>query len=514
MDLAEYEHAKFELADILRSAEHKLRSETSEVSSPFADLLARLAEDRFNIVVAGRFNRGKSSLMNALLKTERLPVGVIPVTSVITTVAYGSEEEAFIEYEGRHIPERVKIERLPEFVSQRGNPGNVRGVTTARVFMPAEIMRRGFYFIDTPGLGSSITENTRTTQAFLPQADAILLVTSFESPLSDEELRLIEMAASTERPLFVAVNKHDVVSSAEREEVLQHIRTQMTALTDCVVPPIFSVSARTALERGEESGVPQLERELTRFLIEEKQRAFIENMCARVESALNAMTDASERMRAVQAVRSRAGLSVIRKPAPANDKARHFTGCTTCKEITEALFAFFSKYQSDIIAHGGARTSLTESGDLCAFHIWQYESLASAIGVSAGFAPRLEYLAKHLRHHAAIEDLRLDASRCRACRIRADIERRCADIFSLESGICLPHLQLVAKTIADPERRRDLLLAQADTLQRLAEDMQRFALKIAGNRRALLTTEERSAAGRALVMLAGARSVNGLQRLE
>jgi predicted GTPase len=56
------------------------------------DLFARLAEDRFNLAVVGRFSRGKSSLMNAILGSERLRTGVVPLTSVITTVTYGSQE--------------------------------------------------------------------------------------------------------------------------------------------------------------------------------------------------------------------------------------------------------------------------------------------------------------------------------------------------------------------------------------------------------------------------------------
>jgi hypothetical protein len=55
----------------------------------------------------------------------------------------------------------------------------------AEIQLPAEILRRGFYFVDTPGLGSVIVENTLTTETFLPEADAFVLVTSYESPLSE-----------------------------------------------------------------------------------------------------------------------------------------------------------------------------------------------------------------------------------------------------------------------------------------------------------------------------------------
>ena len=69
--------------------------------------------------------------------------------------------------------------------------------------LPAEFPRRGFHFVDTPGPGSAVEENIRTTESFLPEADAFLLVTSYESPLSDEEMRFFRAAASSPRRIFV-----------------------------------------------------------------------------------------------------------------------------------------------------------------------------------------------------------------------------------------------------------------------------------------------------------------------
>lgn len=179
MDLIDYERAKFELAAILRSAGATLTKARPDVVMPFSDLFARLAEDRFNLAVIGRFSRGKSSLMNAMLHTDRLPTGILPLTSVITTVSYGSIEQVFIEHEGWTLQEEVALDALPNYVTQQGNPGNRKRVRFAHVKLPAELLRRGFHFVDTPGLGSAIVANTRTTERFLPQVDAFMLVTGF-----------------------------------------------------------------------------------------------------------------------------------------------------------------------------------------------------------------------------------------------------------------------------------------------------------------------------------------------
>jgi GTPase SAR1 family protein len=160
MDLRDYERVKFELAEILRAVPYQ-----AERTGQLRELFARLAEDRFNLVVVGRFSRGKTSLMNALLGMDRLPTGVVPLTSVITTVGYGSEERVTLHYPGASLVTDIRLDQLPDYITERGNPGNRRGVSIAEAQLPAAILRRGFDFVDTPGLGSSIAENTRTTEA-------------------------------------------------------------------------------------------------------------------------------------------------------------------------------------------------------------------------------------------------------------------------------------------------------------------------------------------------------------
>jgi tRNA U34 5-carboxymethylaminomethyl modifying GTPase MnmE/TrmE len=80
VDLKDYEKLKFELAEQLRSLETLAGTQREALQGEMRTLFARLAEDRFNLVVVGRFNRGKTSLMNALLGSDRLPTGILPLT--------------------------------------------------------------------------------------------------------------------------------------------------------------------------------------------------------------------------------------------------------------------------------------------------------------------------------------------------------------------------------------------------------------------------------------------------
>ena len=73
------------------------------------DLMTRLGEDRFQLVVVGQFKRGKSSLMNAIMGQRLLPTGTIPVTSAITSLRYGSTLRAVIKRAEQAVDRQVPI---------------------------------------------------------------------------------------------------------------------------------------------------------------------------------------------------------------------------------------------------------------------------------------------------------------------------------------------------------------------------------------------------------------------
>lgn len=547
MNLREYERAKFELAAIMRAAlptaQPFAQADPGREETPFRELFARLAEDRFNLAVVGRFNRGKTSLMNAILGTTRLPVGVVPLTSVITTVAYGSGEQADIEYGRGRLPLRIDIGELAAYVTQRGNPENVRGVREARVQLPSEPLRLGFRLIDTPGLGSSVVANTRTTEAFLPEADALLLVTSFESPLSEEELRLLRVGPLPPGQVFLAVNKQDTVSVAERAEILDHIRVQLAG-AEVSPPQIFSVSARQALEATarvdaagwEASGLPALLASLERFMLEERRTAFLDHMCARIESLLAATPDATHELRRLRELRQSLSLdapaaksAVESAAALAPERPGWFAACVVCQRVEREVFDFLCAFQNAIATRQDARDRLAAHGGLCDFHTWLYHGVASPQGVCLAYPEVLERLAAGLRAAAtllegaspsiAIDELRPQEAACEVCRVQAAAERaaveelllRIRDDDGFHPDVCMPHFRLLLRSVENLEATNRLLRGQAENMERVSEDMRRYALKVDAVRSALITREEDRASMRGLTLLAGHPNVTGFR---
>ena len=131
-NLRDYESSKFELAEILRAIKSTLPKERADLHTRITELFTRLAEDRFNLVVVGRFSRGKSTLMHAILGVDRLPMGILPLTSVITSVAYASREDIRIEFEHDRMDYEIRMSELADYITERGNPRNIKRIARAR----------------------------------------------------------------------------------------------------------------------------------------------------------------------------------------------------------------------------------------------------------------------------------------------------------------------------------------------------------------------------------------------
>jgi GTP-binding protein EngB required for normal cell division len=557
MDLRAYEQSKFELAEVLRSASGLVPREEHVHHERIRDLQIRLAEDRFNLVVVGRFSRGKTSLMNAVLGSDRLPTGIVPLTSVITTVTYGSKEQVVLEYQDRGFRSKISLKSLPEYITQAGNPGNCKKIKVAEVQLPAEILRRGFFFVDTPGLGSPIPENTRTTENFLPEADAFLLVTGYESPLSEEELRFLRGASSSARKIFLVLNKQDTVGAEEREQALEYVHEQLRALFDHDIPALFSVSARDGLRAKQDqdqrlldlSGLPKLEEKLVEYLLSEKSSEFLLQMYNRVADLtidLGQSEELSLLLGRVNALKIRLAegrpdahrYTVLQQAsAAATAVSQEFRACEVCERIQTQSFRFLSHYQYELFMNPEVQREHAERGGFCSLHTWQYESIASPQGTCAGYPALLNRLAAWFAAEAATEitpervqsgigDLLPTAARCPLCRVRAKCESEglAAVAHKLSRGapasldgfsaICLIHLRLLPVHLKDTEILKQVLERESALLERVAEDMQRYSLKHEALRRNLTSDEERSAALKAFLLLVGHRSVSSPWRVE
>ncbi|MFO0663376.1 MAG: dynamin family protein [Polyangiaceae bacterium] len=239
------------------------------------DLVTKLEEDRFHLVVVGEFNHGKSTFVNALLGIPALPVGVTPTTATIHHLRYADAPEATIVSTTK---ERTSLpfDELRKFAVGGGSSPDQ--VDYIEVGYPAPLLRERILLVDTPGVNDLSHQRADITYSYIPRADAVLFLLDAGQILKESERVFLEeklLKASRDKIVFV-ITKWDVLSADERVEALAYAKTQLAKMVKN--PVVFPVSAETALSgKMEESGMPELLSHLTRFLSEERGKILLGN---------------------------------------------------------------------------------------------------------------------------------------------------------------------------------------------------------------------------------------------
>lgn len=191
-----------------------------------ASLAERMEDNSLEVALFGRVSSGKSSLLNALLGTDVLPVGVNPITAVPTKLRYGPALRAAVAYgDGRS--ETVSIEQLASLVTEKGNPGNLRNVVRAVVEVPSMRLKQGIVLVDTPGLGSLARKGAAETLAYLPVCDLALLLIDAGATLNDEDIGTLRLLYETGIPSLVLLSKSDLLAEGDLQRTLTYIEEQL-----------------------------------------------------------------------------------------------------------------------------------------------------------------------------------------------------------------------------------------------------------------------------------------------
>jgi small GTP-binding protein len=182
----------------------------------------RLRHDRCNVVLLGAFKRGKSTLVNALVGRDVLPTGVVPITSVATTVRYEASERLIVRFADGHAETRP-LDALGRFVTEPGDASNELVVAAVEVGLPAPLLAGGLQLVDTPGIASVHDHNTRAAYEALGRVDAALCVVSADQPLSADEVELYREAAARAGQLLFVLTKADRLSVTELGDALRFV---------------------------------------------------------------------------------------------------------------------------------------------------------------------------------------------------------------------------------------------------------------------------------------------------
>lgn len=183
------------------------------------ELRRRLDDDVLRVLVVGEANRGKSSVINALLGRDVLPVAVVPLTALATTIVHGADEHVRVEYTDGRSEDRP-LSALPRLVTESGNPDNRLGLRAVTVVTDARLLADGVELVDTPGTGSVYEHNTAEARQALGAMDAAVFVLTADPPISAAEQRLLGEVSAASVRTFILLNKIDLLSGPDADQAV------------------------------------------------------------------------------------------------------------------------------------------------------------------------------------------------------------------------------------------------------------------------------------------------------
>ena len=236
----------------------------SDLGSRLDGTLERLLRRAAVTCVAGEFKKGKSLLVNALLDRDVCPVDDDYATVAFTWCTPRSPEGLLVRRTAgaATLVEEAALDALRDYVSERGNPDNVKRIELVDVGLAGSFLDEGISLLDTPGVGGIRGGRAASVLAFLPRADALLFVTDALAELSPPELDFLARAREECPQTFVVLTKIDLAPAWRRIAEINRGHLRQRGI-DSPVLPVSAALHREAFGRhdpelDEESGLPRL----------------------------------------------------------------------------------------------------------------------------------------------------------------------------------------------------------------------------------------------------------------
>lgn len=207
-----------------RKTYHKF--EFPETSNNFKLSRELLEKGEFNLAVCGKVKNGKSSLINALIGKEILPVCNDVATSRVFKISHADKECFYVVF-GNGNRKKIEKEDLPLYgnqsvINKAGEQEIEDTIAFIQVYAPISFLPEGVSLIDTPGIGSTYPQHTAITKQYIKKADAALFVLN-PTPLEDIEVDFLkEIIKVTPGILFVTTKVDQNSKESVNENIIRN----------------------------------------------------------------------------------------------------------------------------------------------------------------------------------------------------------------------------------------------------------------------------------------------------
>ncbi|MBB5154390.1 dynamin family protein [Saccharopolyspora phatthalungensis] len=257
---------------------HALLREADPAAAEWVEQVRRSRPKTPSVVVVGETNRGKSSLVNALLGHPGLsPVDADVATATYLEFGHGEQWAAHACYPGQQEPVPFDLAELPNWAGAgRQLPEGQLPPRYVRISAPLDALAK-VTVVDTPGVGGLDAVHGELAMEAAAAATALLFVVDASAPFTRGELDFLQKVGERVETVVFALAKTDQhrgwrqVLEADRKLLVEHA----PRFADV---PIFPVSARmrelaakapseqAADVLREKSGIAELGTELERLI--------------------------------------------------------------------------------------------------------------------------------------------------------------------------------------------------------------------------------------------------------
>lgn len=230
-----FENYKALIGDIFKELHQLTTDIKNEKLSKTVDEIRSRLDEPFLFVIVGEVKVGKSSFINALLKTgkEVCKVAPDPCTDTIQQIVYG-EEEGVIE------------------ISQYYK----------KIIQPVEILKK-IAIVDTPGTNTIAEHHQEITERFVPINDLIIFVFEAKNPYRQSAWDFLDFVSKEWRKKVIFVLQQSDLMEPQDLEINKNGVYQQAIKKGIDNPQVFCVSAKKENNDEPDSGFKEIKEYIT-----------------------------------------------------------------------------------------------------------------------------------------------------------------------------------------------------------------------------------------------------------
>lgn len=231
------------------------------------------------IPLVGEFSAGKTTLVNALTDSKALECASKPTTATIYTIHFASDECKAIVY--NQDGSSMKVSDISELKNDE-----LKDTVVVDLYDTSKNVPESIVIVDTPGLSSQDIKHRQTLVDFLPNADAIILVSDINQQITRSLSDFAKTIALSKRPIYLAFTQCDTKSESDVKLAKEYLLKN----TELPISGVICVSAKTGNMEELYSLLREIQQDKTAILTQvnaERCKGIASDMVSRIDTLLN-----------------------------------------------------------------------------------------------------------------------------------------------------------------------------------------------------------------------------------